>query len=149
LLNQNSHSSFVTGPPRFFPGSLNILRSPTSSGLGNAFEAFEAAGEAAAVDVALTVAGIEIGLRGPCWVSGVLVPVLETGLTVVADEMGVVVAGPADVAVGAGSGPLGAGLAAFAFAPVADGLVAPPALGVVPAISLKVLELESSPCELR
>jgi len=70
--------------------------------------------------------------------------VLETGLAAVADETGVVVAGPADVADAAGSGALGAGLATFGFAPVADGLIAPPGLGVVTAI-LEAPELESSP----
>lgn len=117
--------------------------------VGSTFEAFDPAGEATAVDVALTAAGTEIGLRGPCWMSGVFVPALETGLPVGADGTGVVVAGPVDVGVAAGGGPLGAGLAAFGFAPVADGLVGPPALGVVPAILLKVSELESSPFELR
>jgi hypothetical protein len=65
LLNQNSHSSFVKGPPILFPGSLNILRSVASSlaVLGKAFAVVGGAGEPAAIETALAVGGKEMGFR--------------------------------------------------------------------------------------
>lgn len=120
LLNQNSHSSFVKGPPKLFPGSLNILRSVTSSlaVLGKVFALVGVAGDPAAVEIALAEVANAMGFRTGCTVSPPTFPETD-GLSAPADAVFAVCAGPVVEPVATGARPVG--LAGVDFGPADAG----------------------------
>lgn len=105
LLNQNSHSSFVKGPPKLFPGSLNILRSVTSSlaVLGKVFALVGVAGDPDAVEIALAEVANATGFRTGCTVSPPTFPGTD-GFSAPADAA--VCAGPVVEPVATGARPV-------------------------------------------